>query len=134
MGRTEEFYNGVLGLPIAARLGTNMTFFTLGNHHDLTVLEVGSDAPDAPADAPGLYYIKVGTSIDGLRAVKSELEDAAVVVDHASDHTVPQSLCLQDPDGKGVELYVEVSDVWSADPQRSPPSLYCRSDVLRRAG
>lgn len=119
IGRAEEFYNGVLGLPIAARLGADMTFFTLGNHHDLAVLAVGRDAPDAPADAPGLYHIafKVGTSLDELRAVKSELEEAGIVVDHASDHTVSQSLYLQDPDGNGVELYVDVSDVWRTDPQ-----------------
>ena len=119
IGRAEEFYNGVLGLPIAARLGTKMTFFTLGNHHDLAVVAVGPTAPDAPANAPGLAHIafKVGTSLDELRAVKSELEEAGVVVDHASDHTVSQSLYLQDPDGNGVELYVDVSDAWRTNPQ-----------------
>jgi catechol-2,3-dioxygenase len=34
--RSERFYNGVLGLPICARLdqgGMKMAFFSLGNHH-----------------------------------------------------------------------------------------------------
>ncbi len=119
IGRAEEFYNGVLGLPIAARLGTSMTFFTLGNHHDLAVVAVGADAPDAPENAPGLYHVafKVGDSLDELRAVKRELEDKGVVVDHASDHTVSQSLYLRDPDGNGLELYVDVSDEWRTNPQ-----------------
>jgi catechol 2,3-dioxygenase len=119
IGRAEEFYNGVLGLPIAARLGTSMTFFTLGNHHDLAVVAVGADAPDAPENAPGLYHVafKVGDSLDELRAVKNELEDKGVVVDHASDHTVSQSLYLRDPDGNGLELYVDVSDEWRTNPQ-----------------
>jgi len=119
IGRAEEFYNGVLGLPIAARLGTSMTFFTLGNHHDLAVVAVGADAPDAPDNAPGLFHVafKVGDSLDELRAVKSELEDKGVVVDHASDHTVSQSLYLRDPDGNGLELYVDVSDEWRTNPQ-----------------
>jgi len=119
IGRAEEFYNGVLGLPIAARLGTSMTFFTLGNPHDLAVVAVGADAPDAPDNAPGLFHVafKVGDSLDELRAVKSELEDKGVVVDHASDHTVSQSLYLRDPDGNGLELYVDVSDEWRTNPQ-----------------
>jgi catechol 2,3-dioxygenase len=119
IGRAEAFYNGVLGLPIAARMGTTMTFFTLGNHHDFAVVAVGPHGPDAPDDAPGLFHVafKVGASLEELRAVKYELEAAGVLVDHASDHTVSQSLYLQDPDGNGVELYVDVSDVWRTDPQ-----------------
>jgi catechol 2,3-dioxygenase-like lactoylglutathione lyase family enzyme len=75
--RSEQFYNGVLGIPIAARHETMpMTFFTLGNHHDLAILAVGDDAPDAPRNAPGLYHIalKVGDSLDELREVKQHLE------------------------------------------------------------
>ena len=39
----EAFYHGVLGFPIATRwdgLGVPMTFFTLGQHHDLAVVAV----------------------------------------------------------------------------------------------
>ena len=44
MGRAEDFYCGVLGLPVAARLeqGATMTFFTLGNHHDFALVAVGA--------------------------------------------------------------------------------------------
>lgn len=117
--RAEAFYHGVLGLPIAARMDTRMTFFTLGNHHDFAVAAVGPDGPDAPKDGPGLLHVafKVGESLEELRAVKDELEAAGVTVDHASDHTVSQSLYLQDPDGNGVELYVDVSDLWRTNPQ-----------------
>jgi len=119
MGRAVAFYNGVLGLPVAARLDEMMTFFTLGNHHDFAVIAVGPDEADAPANAPGLLHVafKVGASLDELRAVKAELEAAGVVVDSVSDHTVSQSLYLRDPDGNGVELYVDGSDVWKTDPQ-----------------
>ena len=33
------------------------------------------------------------------------------------DHVVSKSLYLNDPDGNGVELYVDGSDVWKTDPQ-----------------
>jgi catechol 2,3-dioxygenase len=118
--RAEAFYNGVLGLPVAARMqrGRGMTFFTLGNHHDFAVVAVGPDGPDAAADSPGLFHVafKVGDSIDQLRAVKEELQAAGVPIEAVSDHTVSQSIYVRDPDGNGVELYVDVSDVWKTDP------------------
>ncbi len=119
--RAEQFYNGVLGIPIAARhTSMPMTFFTLGNHHDLAVLAVGDDAPDAPQNAPGLYHIalKVGDSLEDLREVKEHLERSGVTIDSTIDHTVSQSIYLRDPDGNGVELYVDGSDVWKDDPQQ----------------
>lgn len=119
--QSEQFYNGVLGLEIAARHETMpMTFFTLGNHHDFAVLAVGDAAPSAPRDAPGLYHLafKVGESLDELREVKAHLESAGVKLDAVIDHVVSQSLYLRDPDGNGIELYVDGSDVWKDDPQQ----------------
>ena len=121
VSRAEDFYHGVLGLPVAARmeLGGGMTFFTLGNHHDFAVVGVGPDGPDAPAESPGLFHVafKVGESLDDLRAVKKELEAAGVPIEMVADHTVSQSIYVRDPDGNGVELYVDTSDVWKTDPE-----------------
>jgi catechol 2,3-dioxygenase len=122
MGRAEDFYCGVLGLPVAARLeqGATMTFFTLGNHHDFALVAVGAGGPDVADDSPGLFHVafKVGDSLDQLRAVEKELEAAGVAIEMTADHTVTQSIYLRDPDGNGVELYVDGSDVWRTDPQR----------------
>lgn len=119
--RSEQFYNGVLGLPVAARLeeGLNMTFFTLGNHHDFAIVAVGADGPDAADNGPGLFHVafKVGDSLDELRLIKKELEEAGVPIDLIADHTVTKSIYVRDPDGNGVELYVDASDVWKTDPQ-----------------
>jgi catechol 2,3-dioxygenase len=119
--RAEAFYNGVLGIPIAARHDEmKMTFFTLGNHHDLAVLATGDDAPAAPRDAPGLFHIalKVGDNLDDLRATKEHLEQAGVKIDAIIDHEVSNSIYIRDPDGNGVELYVDAADTWKEDPQR----------------
>jgi catechol 2,3-dioxygenase len=119
--RAEQFYNGVLGMPIAARHETMpMTFFTLGNHHDLAILAVGDDAPDAPRNAPGLYHIalKVGETLDELREVKGLLEENGVKIDATIDHVVSKAIYVRDPDGNGVELYVDASDIWKEDPQQ----------------
>jgi catechol 2,3-dioxygenase len=118
--RAEDFYHGVLGLPVAARMqeGMTMTFFTLGNHHDFAVVEVGPGGPDAAADGPGLFHVafQVGDSLDQLRDVKTELEAAGVPIEMVADHTVSQSIYVRDPDGNGVELYIDSSDVWKTDP------------------
>ena len=115
--RAEAFYHDILGMPIATR-NERMTFFTLGNHHDFAVLEVGDDAPLAEANGVGLFHVafNVGEGLDDLRTMKAELEAHGVTIDRQVDHTVSQSLYLTDPDGNGVELYVDTSDVWKDDP------------------
>ncbi len=116
--RAEAFYNGLLGIPIVARLASPvMTFFTLGNHHDFAIAAVGDDAPDAPANCPGLAHVafKIGTSIDELREAKLHLEAAGFEVE-AYDHEVNKSIYFKDPDSNMVELYVDTSDVWKQRP------------------
>jgi catechol 2,3-dioxygenase len=117
--RAEAFYNGVLGLPVAARYeALHMTFFTLGNHHDFAVTAVGDAAPDAPSNAPGLFHVafKIGDSVEQLRDAKATLEAAGLKVT-AFDHGVSQSIYVPDPDGNTVELYVDVSDAWKVRPE-----------------
>lgn len=119
LARSEAFYNGILGIPIAARLEKErMTFLTLGNHHDLALLEVGENAPLPSRNAVGLFHLafKVGESDDELRDVRDHLLANGVTIDGAADHTVSHSLYLNDPDGNGVELYTDASDEWKEDP------------------
>jgi catechol 2,3-dioxygenase len=118
--RSECFYEGVLGLQIAARMDAPpMTFFTLGNHHDFAIVAVGPDGPDAAANSPGLFHVafNVGDSTDDLRRTKAHLDALGVEIAGISDHTVSQSIYLNDPDGNTLELYVDTSDVWRTDPQ-----------------
>lgn len=125
--RSEKFYNGILGLPICARLedsGLKMAFFTLGNHHDFAVMEVGGEGDGRGENSIGLDHIgldhvafKIGNSLDELREAKSKLE-AAGITPNPVDHEVTKSLYFKDPDGNGVELYVDASDIWRKEPQR----------------
>ena len=117
--RAELFYNGLLGIPIAARFAPmSMTFFTLGNHHDFAVAAVGDDALDAPSTSPGLLHVafKIGTRIEELREAKLQLEAAGIKVE-AYDHEVTKSIYFNDPDGNNIELYVDTSDVWKQRPE-----------------
>jgi catechol-2,3-dioxygenase len=117
---SERFYTEVLGLAIAARMDEPpMTFFTLGNHHDFAITAVGADAPDSPANSPGLMHVafKVGDSTDELRDAKAHLDALGVDIAMIADHTVSQSIYFYDPDGNAIEVYVDTSDVWRNDPQ-----------------
>ncbi|MDP6389255.1 MAG: VOC family protein [Alphaproteobacteria bacterium] len=117
--RAEEFYNGFLGLPIAARFERlNMTFFSLGDHHDFAVMAVGDDAAGADDKAVGLQHVafKIGDDPEVLIEAKAKFDAAGIEV-RAVDHEVTQSLYFFDPDGNQLEVYVDVSDEWKRDPQ-----------------
>lgn len=120
--RSEQFYNGVLGMPVCARFdeqGMKMTFFSLGNHHDLAIAKVSGEDSAAGEESVGLDHVAfcIGSSLDELVEAKQQLEAAGIVPDPV-DHEVTKSLYFEDPDGHTVELYVDVSDAWREDPQR----------------
>ncbi len=80
--RSEAFYAGVLEMPIISRISDPiaMSFFTLGNHHDFALIEVGDAAPSPHAGATGLAHIafKVGDSLDEFRRVEAVLDAAGI--------------------------------------------------------
>ncbi|HXZ96774.1 MAG TPA: VOC family protein [Burkholderiales bacterium] len=119
--RSLAFYRDLVGFLEVGRIfnGAAAALTAGRTHHELLLIEVG----DAPAPAAGrrlgLYHIgiKVGDSLDELRAAKRELEQAGVRISGMSDHTVSQSLYLHDPDGNEVELYVDADPaIWKRDP------------------
>ncbi len=122
------FYRDVVGFQEVGQIfGGKAAALTSGRtHHELLLIEV-SDVPGPPSGRRrGLYHIgiKVGESLDDLRAAKQDLDRAGIPIGGMSDHTVSQSLYLQDPDGNEVELYVDNPDVdWKRDPQSVLPPI-----------
>jgi len=120
--RSERFYTGLLGMSVSARYdenGMRMTFFTLGNHHDLALMEVSGTAAAGGDQAVGLHHVAfcIGESIDQLREAKARLEAADIAL-MPVDHDVTQSLYFDDPDGNTLELYVDMSEGWRSEPHR----------------
>jgi catechol-2,3-dioxygenase len=122
--RSRRFYGDVLGwrevrgdmpLPIPAA-----AFSSGRTHHELLLIQVGSDAAPIPAGRRvGMYHfgLKVGDSDDELREAWQRLTEAGVRVVGASDHTITHSLYIEDPDGNEIELYIDVQpEVWRDDP------------------
>ena len=116
LDRSVAFYAGVLGLREVGRYGPNMVFFsaTGSNHHDLALLELGPKARPPDPGAVGLVHfaLKIGNSLDELRAAKRQLEAAGIAIIRMENHAVANSIYLADPDGNEIEIYVD------GDPQR----------------
>ena len=115
------FYRDLLGFKEIGRVfnGAAAALTSGRTHHELLLIQVGDAPGPLQGRRRGLYHIgiKVGDSLDELRAAKRELEQAAVMIDGMSDHTVSQSLYLRDPDGNEVELYVDAEEsLWKHDP------------------
>ena len=121
LDRSATFYREVLGLKEVARFQGRMVFFsaTGQNHHDLALLAVGPGAPAAPDEGVGLYHValKIGDSLEDLRAAKAHLEARGITKIRLTDHRVSQSMYLNDPDRTGLELFVDADPaVWRDDP------------------
>jgi len=121
LGRSLDFYRDLLGFKEIGRIfdGAAAALTSGRTHHELLLIEVG-EAPAPPSGRRlGLYHIgiKIGESLEELRAAKKELEQAGVPISGMSDHTVSQSLYLHDPDGNEVELYVDADEaIWKNNP------------------
>jgi catechol 2,3-dioxygenase len=123
--RSATFYRDVLGwnqiLPADGERPVGAAAFSSGRtHHELLLIEVGTDAAAIPRGRRvGLYHfgLNVGETDDDLRAALADVEAAGATVVGASDHTVTHSLYIEDPDGNEIELYVDVPGVdWRSDP------------------
>jgi len=119
--RSLAFYRDLLGFKEVGRIfnGAAAALTAGRTHHELLLIQVGDAPPPPPGRRLGLYHIgiKVGDSLDELRAAKKDLERAGVEIGGMADHTVSQSLYLHDPDGNEVELYVDADEsVWKNNP------------------
>ena len=118
------FYRDLLGFREVGRtFGGKAAALTSGRtHHELLLIEIEDAVPRPVSSGPelGLYHIgiKIGDSLDDLRAAKVELDRAGVEIIGMSDHTVSQSVYLADPDGNEVELYVDADPrIWQERPE-----------------
>jgi len=126
-----EFYGSVLGLVVtdkgfAKRLGVNICFMSANpdNHHQIVLIE-----SKAPSNVQQLSF-KVGTLSD-LRQMRDRLKAAGrdiTPVDHGNAWSVYSS----DPDGNGVEIYLD--SPWQvAQPHGRPLDLDQSDEAIHRA-
>jgi catechol 2,3-dioxygenase len=108
--RAIRFYSGVLGFEVTQRIGDSAAFLSAGGYHHHVGLNTwesrGGHPP--PSGATGLYHVAFlfPDRAALARALRRVLE-AGVQLEGASDHGVSEALYLRDPEGNGVELYVD---------------------------
>ena len=108
--RALGFYRDILGFEVMQRYGEDATFISAGGYHHHIGLNtwMSKGASPAPRGSAGLFHLAIlyPERRDLAQALKWLLE-AEYRIDGASDHGVSEALYLRDPDGNGVELYVD---------------------------
>ncbi|MBL9181020.1 MAG: VOC family protein [Verrucomicrobiaceae bacterium] len=108
--RSLAFYCGVLGFQLTQRYGPGAAFVSAGGYHHhigLNTWESRGGKPP-PRGATGLYHVALlypdrQSLADALR----RLIEHQIPLEGAADHGVSEAIYLQDPDGNGLELYVD---------------------------
>jgi catechol 2,3-dioxygenase len=127
--RSLDFYCGVLGFELQARMGDEAAFISAGGyHHHIAVntWESKGGSPPPPGTT-GLFHTAIRyPSRAALADALRRLIAAEIPLTGASDHGVSEALYLRDPDDNGVELYRDrTQDEWPRDSE-GKVSMYSR--------
>lgn len=119
--RVYDFYVGILGFDVIARLPQALFLSAGGYHHHLgfnTWESAGGNPP--PPGTTGLYHVAIrypdrASLGDALRRLKA----AGWPLDGVNDHGTHEALYLRDPDENGLELYWDRPEAeWPVDEKR----------------
>lgn len=109
--RSVDFYRAVLGLEVTERAGRGFAFLSGGDaHHELALQEVGEGAGPQPRRSVGLYHTAWEVPDREAFAHARETLSEAGVSARAVDHGISWALYFRDPDGLGVEIYLDRRD------------------------
>ncbi|MDQ0887696.1 catechol 2,3-dioxygenase [Paenibacillus sp. V4I9] len=111
--RSLSFYQGVLGFQLLDRTETSVSL-TLNGKDVLVTLEQPADVLPKEPRRSGLYhYAILLPDRKELAKVIQHFIDIRYPLQGISDHLVSEALYLADPDGNGMEIYVDrPSDSW----------------------
>jgi catechol 2,3-dioxygenase len=105
--RSAEFYERVLGLPLVALDADSASLGPDSEHPALLLEQIESPTPLSPAST-GLFHVAwLHPSRASLAVSVRRVVGQRWPFDGASDHGVSEALYLTDPDGLGIELYVD---------------------------
>jgi len=108
IGRSEDFYLNVLGAQRTEDLGEQYSFLSMGEaHHEIALQQIGDSAGSPSSGSVGLYHtaFQVADGAELLRAIE-RLEERRI--DYALvDHGISWAVYTADPDGNGVELFLD---------------------------
>ena len=124
LDRAIEFYTGLLDLAVTEQQ-ENYAFLSFGDHHHDLALQAHPEFSAPPPQTTGLYH--VAFEIDSLAALGDHyqwLTERDIRVSPV-DHGISKAIYFDDPDGNGVELYVDTRDSeaeqWKGQNRRFDP-------------
>jgi catechol 2,3-dioxygenase len=107
LARSADFYERALGLPLLAREPEEAW---LGTDPDAPALHLRAlaDPTPTPVGATGLFHVAwLHSTRAALAETLRRVSRTGWRFEGASDHGVSEALYLSDPDGLGIELYVD---------------------------
>ena len=101
-----KFYTEVLGFEVSVNREGFGTFLTCGKiHHDLALFQAAPDAAPVTPGGLGLNHMALQVEdFDTLTEFYHRLEDYKIEM-RTTDHSMPKSIYISDPDGNGIELF-----------------------------
>jgi catechol 2,3-dioxygenase len=117
LGRSADFYERVLGLPLIAREQDKALLGADAERPALALSALPEPTPLAP-HSTGLFHVAwLHPSRAALADTVQRIARARWPIDGASDHGVSEALYLSDPDGLGIEIYADrPREAWQRPP------------------
>ena len=117
VNRSLPFYQTFFDLKVTERVGDQFVFLSGGEmHHELALQGLGI-AASTPADYHiGLYHVAFEVPDKAAFATAYNLLKTEGVPFAAVDHQISRAIYFNDPDGNGLEIYVDTR----ADTNGSP--------------
>ena len=110
LDRALGFYRDILGFEVTTKYGDSAVFLSAGGYHHHIGLNTwsGPGATPPPKGHSGLYHFAIlYPTRKELAGALNRLINAKYPITCSADHGVSEALYLTDPDGNGVELYVD---------------------------
>jgi catechol 2,3-dioxygenase len=102
------FYEHNLGLYLVNNYGKEASFSVNGNDFPLLKLDENNNAKFKSKNYPGLYHIAIKfPDRESLAKMFIHLFNRGQKFQGFSDHLVSEAVYLSDPEGNGIELYVD---------------------------
>lgn len=103
-----DFYMKFFDLEVTEIVGDHYAFLSgCSLHHEIALQQVGTDAPQPPRSSTGLYHVAFEVpDKEAFALAYQNLTEAGIPV-YPVDHLISWALYFSDPDGNGLEIYVD---------------------------
>lgn len=106
--RSVAFYTQTFGLRVTEIVGGQLAFLSGSDvHHEIALQQIGPSAPGPAPRSVGLYHVAFEVPNKAAFARAFDALIAAGVPVSPVDHRISWALYFDDPDGNGLELYVD---------------------------